>query len=97
MWLWNGDLQKPEARKANASRAKPYIDRLIREYPDDGRGAIMAFWAGVFENPRVDEPVLRAALKKVDRSDPWQKFRAEHMDQMLRQIDDYKKQHPQSR
>lgn len=96
MWMWQGDTRKPEVRKANAIRAKPYVDRLVREYPDDGRGAIMAFWNEVFTNKPVHglEVVVRNVLKKVDRSDPWQASRSEELESMLKQIEQFSKQLP---
>lgn len=94
MWMWQGDMQEFEVRKANAAKAKPYIDRLVREYPDDGRGAIMAFWNDVFVNKTVREPAVRSVLGKVDRSDPWQARRAEQLETMLKQIEQSGKQKP---
>lgn len=88
MWLWHGDVQQSVQRKTNAAKAKPYIDQLMLQYPDDGRGAIMDFWARAFAGAPVNPSVIRAVLKKVDRSDSWQADRARYLDTMLQHIDD---------
>lgn len=86
MWLSSGVSKDETVRKAGAIRAKPYINRLQSEYPDDGRGAIMAFWSDVFVNKIIREPAIRNVLKKVDRSDPWQADKAKQLDAMLVQV-----------
>ena len=93
MWLFSGFSKDEAARKAGALRAKPYIDQLIAEYPDDGRGWLMIFFEGMATSRGfVDEQGIRATLKKVDRSDPWQDRQAGDLDDMLRQITTFKKQ-----
>lgn len=94
MWLFSGFSKDPAARKAGAVRAKPYIDRLQREYPEDGRGGIMEFLYGMATDGRVDETGLRAILKKIDRSDAWQARHAERFEAMLEQIDGFKQKKP---
>ncbi|QIL20035.1 hypothetical protein [Thermomonas sp. HDW16] len=97
--LWGGDTRKPEVRKAKASKAKPYIDRLVEEYPDDGRGWIMRVFQHGFMDSRMDAAVIgeiRAAVKKADRSDPWQVSKVEWLETMLKKIEDSKPQ-PRSR
>jgi tetratricopeptide (TPR) repeat protein len=94
MWLWKGDTQDADVRKANAIRAKPYIDRLVREYPDDGRGAIMAIRVSQFETDLIMLDPLREAMKKIDRSDPWQARQTEDFDHILKQFDEKMKQIP---
>lgn len=91
MWLWRGNTDDAAVRKINIKNAKPYIDRLVREYPEDGRGAIMAQWARLFETQRVFDDELRAVLDKVDRSDPWQVEHSRDFERMLRQAEQMKK------
>ena len=71
------------ARKANAARAKPYIDLLDAEYPDDGRIPVFSFYHDVMAESLIDEADVRALLAKLDRTDPWQKQHAERLDRML--------------
>lgn len=96
MWLLASvDPKSPESRKAGASRAKPYIDRLVREYPEDGRGWIMKVIQGGAIDPRIDAAdvaELRAVVKKVDRSDPWQAHRVKGFEAKLKQIDEFEQQ-----
>lgn len=92
--LWGGDTRKPDVRKANVLRAKPYIDRLLKEYPDDGRGWIMRVFQRGFMDPRMDAAALdgiRAAVKRADPSDPWQMIKVERLKTMLK-IEDSKQQ-----
>lgn len=97
MWLWKEAPRTPEARKANAAKAKPYIDQLVREYPDDGRGRIMAFHYGMAVDSRIDPAdiaALRTLLKQLDRDDPWQAHHAAGFEAILKQIDAAPKQKP---
>ena len=72
------------ARKANAARAKPYIDLIKAEYPDDARIPVLAFYHGVMAESLIDEADVRALLAKLDRTDPWQAQHAERLDRMLK-------------
>lgn len=72
------------ARKANAERAKPYIDRINAEYPDDGRVPVLLFYHDVMAESMIDEADVRALLAKLDRTDPWQAQHAERLDRMLK-------------
>jgi tetratricopeptide (TPR) repeat protein len=91
MWLLSGFSKDAPARKAGALRAKPYIDELREEYPDDGRGRIMQFLEKMAVDGFVEEADIRATLKQVDRSDPWQADKAKGLESMLKQIDASKK------
>lgn len=91
MWLLGSvDPKSETSRKAGAARAKPYLERLTKEYPDDGRGLIMtAMYHGIID-PRIDDAdivELRSVVKKADRADPWQAQRVELLEAMLKQID----------
>lgn len=81
MWLY-GDS---EAQEANAKRAGPYIDLLLREYPDDG-------WAWMMRldlDMRMGRPVgidrLREVLAKLDRNDPRQSDYAAMIEEAMEQ------------
>lgn len=83
--LFQEGTASASARKANASRAKPYIDRLKAEYPDDGRWSVLSFYHRVMSDSILDEADVRATLSKLDRSDPWQARHAERLERALRQ------------
>ena len=91
MWLFDGFQRDFAARKAGALRAKPYIDQLRTEYPDDGRGWILQFWKSMAIGGVVDEAAIRSTLKRVDRSDAWQVDQATRLQAMLDQISALKK------
>lgn len=81
MWL---QAATPTDR-APLAKASPYIDRLLREYPDDGRAWLLDLERR-FQSGPVDIETIRAALRKVDRSDPWQAERAKVLDAELARI-----------
>ena len=83
--LFQEGTASASARKANASRAKPYIDRLKAEYPDDGRWSVLSFYHRVMSDSILDEADVRVTLSKLDRSDPWQARHAERLERALRQ------------
>lgn len=67
MWLFDA-----KGQTANM-KAKPYIDRLSREYPEDGRGSIMRwYYAAMVGDSGASVKEIPAVLAKVDRNDPWQ-------------------------
>lgn len=68
MWLFNAGLEPKQA----AVKARPFIDRLLAAYPDDGRGWLLRINEESVTNESVDVERLRAFLKVADRSDPWQ-------------------------
>lgn len=81
MWLY-GDA---EAQEANAKRAGPYIDRLLREYPDDGRAWIMRLDHDMLMDRPVGIDLLRKVLAKLDRNDPPQADYAEMIEEAMEQ------------
>lgn len=91
MWLWSGDQRDPEARKLAAIKAKPYIDRLISEFPEDGRGMAMRLWQDGAMNGRIMIEDMRALLPKLDRTDPWQAREAKRLEEMVSQVDKMRK------
>jgi tetratricopeptide (TPR) repeat protein len=82
MWLFSG-FQKNATQKPGTARAKPYIDRLLREYPNDGRGWIMRwYYAAMMGESGASVKEIPAVLAKVDRDDPWQVERAKFLEQL---------------
>ena len=82
MWLFSG-FQKNANQKPGTARAKPYIDRLLREYPDDGRGWIMRwYYAAMMSDSGASVKEIPAVLAKVDRDDPWQVERVEFLEKL---------------
>lgn len=77
MWLYDAGLEPKQA----AAKAKPFVDRLRSEYPDDVRGMILSMdmQAGVNDG-RLDIESLKRFLKVVDRRDPVQKHYAEQVE-----------------
>lgn len=68
MWLYASGLPS----RQRATRAAPYIARLMKEYPDDGQGWIMHLHERTMVDNHVDASLLKTVLQKADRSDPWQ-------------------------
>jgi tetratricopeptide (TPR) repeat protein len=68
MWLYASGLPS----RQRATRASPYIARLMREYPDDGQGWIMHLHERTMLDNHVDAALLKTVLQKADRNDPWQ-------------------------
>lgn len=87
MWLWSGDQRDPAARKIAAARAKPYIDQLTSEFPEDGRGMAMRLWHDAAMNERIMIEDVRALLPKLNRQDPWQARQAKRLEAMVDQAD----------
>ncbi len=88
MWLVSGD------DRVGAAKAKPYIDRLLREYPDDGRGWLLDLRRRMVSGAVVDADAIKAVLKKVDRTDPWQAPKAKGLDGLLRRLEAPTRKHP---
>lgn len=68
MWMFDAGLE----RKAGAAKAKPYIDRLLAEYPGDGRAWIYRFAHDGATYGRIDDEVVRNFRKVADAGDPVQ-------------------------
>lgn len=82
MWLYDAGLEPKQA----AARARPFIDRLRTEYPDDGRGLVYRIDQQARENAgHVDPESLKHFLKVADRSDPMQKDFADRIEAFFRQ------------
>jgi tetratricopeptide (TPR) repeat protein len=83
MWLYHGG----EDRKQRAIRAGPYIDRLLDEYPDDGRGWIMRLQRDGTMDSGVGLDALREVVAKVNRDDPWQASQAEELEKVIEEAE----------
>lgn len=80
MWMFDAGLE----RKAGAARAKPYIDRLLAEYPDDGRAWLYRFAHDGATHGRVDDEVVQNFRKVADASDPPQADFLKRLDEATR-------------
>lgn len=80
MWLVDSGLKG----KAAAARAKPYIERLNEEYPDDGAGWIMQFNLRIADQKPIDDELLKTILKVADRKEPWQANAVKKIEEMRR-------------
>jgi tetratricopeptide (TPR) repeat protein len=77
MWLYHAGLPPRDA----ATRAKPYIDRLLETYPDDGRGLLFRMDQMSMSGSRtIDQKQIMEFLKVADRTDPYQKGIAERIE-----------------
>jgi hypothetical protein len=68
MWLYDSGLKNVE----RAVKAKPYIDRMISEYPDDAIGWLMRVDYEAAEKGAASIDTLRDFLRHADRSNPEQ-------------------------
>lgn len=68
MWLFDAGL----APKQGAAKAKPFVDRLLAEYPDDGRAWIYRFTYMGRLGQSVSTEQIRKFLAIADRTDPIQ-------------------------
>lgn len=68
MWLFDAGLSP----KQSVIKAKPFVDRLLAEYPDDGRGWIYRFDCMGRLGQSVPIEQIRKFLAVADRSDPVQ-------------------------
>lgn len=73
---------KPEQA---AAKAAPYVDRLRREYPDDGRGLMFVIDLQAMQRGGdMDIAQMKQFLKRADREDPAQKRYAEEIEAAFR-------------
>jgi len=79
MWLYDSGLERRQA----AVKAKPYIDRLLQAYPDDGGGWAMRLDQAGLTEGYVDLAIVREFLRHADRKDSWQAQRATHLETEL--------------
>lgn len=68
MWAMGAGL---DARQA-AGKAKPHVDRLLTEYPEDGRGWLMRIMISSALDGHADQEAVRMFRKHGDRGDPLQ-------------------------
>jgi len=80
MWLYDSKLEPERA----VAKAKPYIDRLLVEYPHYGAAWLMRLDAASLIDRRVDPALLKDFLKYADRKDPWQDKAAKEIEEAFR-------------
>lgn len=68
MWMFDAGL----GPKDGSTRAKPYLDRLIRDYPDDGRARLYRLQNEGALDGTVSDEVVAAFEKHADPEDPMQ-------------------------
>ena len=68
MWMFDAGLEP----KAGSAKAKPYLDRLIREYPDDGRARMYRIQSEGALSGRISNELVVDFEKRVDPKDPVQ-------------------------
>lgn len=66
MWMFNSGL----APIAGNLRAKPYLDRLIREFPDDGRARMYRLLSEQLVTGKLDRDLVSDFVIRVDLTDP---------------------------
>ncbi len=66
MWMFDAGLSP----KAGSLRARPYIDRLVREFPDDGRGRIYRIQSAWAIDGTVPDQLVVDFEQRVDPQDP---------------------------
>ena len=82
MWLFDSGLKG----KAAADKARPFIDRLNKEYPDDGAGWIMQLNLRIATHDPIDDELLKTVLKTADRENPWQANAVKKIEEMRRRM-----------
>ena len=90
MWLYRAGLDDAGA----AAKSGPYIDRLQREYPDDGWGMIMRLHHDWSLRKGVTVAEMRGLLERIDRSDPWQAAMVEGIETTMNQAIEAAKSQP---
>lgn len=83
MWLFDSGLEG----QAAASKAGPYINRLNKEYPDDGAGWIMQLNLHIAKRSQIDDELLKTIIRVADREDPWQANAVKKIEEMRRAMD----------
>ncbi|MEW9572764.1 hypothetical protein ABQJ54_13480 [Rhodanobacter sp. Si-c] len=68
MWLYDAGLD----RKAGAIKARPHVDRLLSEYPTDGRGWLYHFDCVARLGQGISSEDIKRFLAVADRDDPQQ-------------------------
>lgn len=83
MWLFDSDLEP----KARVAKARPYIDRLVREYPNYGFGWLLRINEVMISERALDEALIETFLEHADRSDPRQARAVASFESMFRKTD----------
>lgn len=68
MWLFRSGLPRPEA----AAKVAPDIERMLREFPDDGRARMYRIETGRYVGGVIKAEWVRDFLDKMDPKDPVQ-------------------------
>lgn len=79
MWLRTEGLPERE----RAAKARPHIERLVAEYPEDGRGWMMRVLHQFASGGPVDTGTVQDFLRRVDPDDPAQTYMR---DELLREF-----------
>lgn len=82
MWLFDSGLKG----KAAADKARPFIDRLNKEYPGDGAGWIMQLNLRIATRDPIDDELLKTILETADRKNPWQANAVKKIEEMRRSM-----------
>ena len=85
--LWFRNLGSDrDVAAARAARAKPHIDRLLAEYPEDGVGWALRMHEHGLRGESLPAEAMRNFLKYADRDDPWQAEQAAQMEAELKRV-----------
>lgn len=68
MWMFDAGL----GPKEGSAKAKPFLDRLIREFPDDGRARMYRIQSEGALTGRISDEAVREFEKRADPKDPAQ-------------------------
>lgn len=68
MWMFDAGLSPKEG----SAKAKPFLDRLIREFPDDGRARMYRIQSEGALNGRISDEAVKEFEKRADPKDPVQ-------------------------
>ncbi|MDI1253587.1 hypothetical protein [Thermomonas sp.] len=68
MWMFAAGLEP----RIGSAKAKPYLDQLIREYPEDGRARIYRIQSEGALTRRVSNELIQDFEKRMDPKDPVQ-------------------------
>lgn len=82
MWLYGKGMDRKQA----AAKAKPYIDRLLQAYPDDGRGWLYRIDQEAITNGRIEQERFERFLAVADRNDPMQAHAVTRIEAMLKEM-----------
>lgn len=82
MWLYGKEMDRKQA----AAKAKPYIDRLLQVYPNDGRGWLYRIEQEAITNGRIEQERFERFLAVADRDDPMQAHAATRIEAMLEEM-----------